>query len=57
VITIDLKIGIVDMSGSNQSYEYRQFYSFHNNFWTYNPKAKYKFPPQHPASLVCTQEK
>ncbi|MNY49118.1 hypothetical protein D3C86_1845120 [compost metagenome] len=33
------------MSGSNQGYQYRDFYSFYNNFWTYNPKLKYKYSP------------
>lgn len=51
------KIGYrdVNMSGSNLSYNYRQFYSFHNTFWTYNPKAKYKFSPQI-WKLIANQE-
>lgn len=41
------KVGFVDvnMSGSNQGYEYRKTYSFNNSFWTFNPKEKYKYPP------------
>jgi len=35
----------VNISGSNLGYKYRDFYSFNNTFWTYNPKLKYKYSP------------
>lgn len=39
------KFGFLDvnMSGSNQGYQYRDTYSFYNTFWTYDPKLKYKY--------------
>ena len=39
------KIGYIDvnMSGSNQSYQYRKFYSFYSSFWTFDPKLRYKY--------------
>lgn len=41
------KLGFLDVSvsGSNLGYKYRDFYSFYNSFWTYNPKLKYKYSP------------
>jgi len=41
------KVGYIDvnMSGSNESYKYRDDFSFNNWFLTYDPKLKYKYSP------------